>query len=313
MKKQLLFTIFLITSSLSAQQDMLFSRYMFDGITINPAYAGSHEAFSTTFLVRERWADIQGAPSTMMLSGHSPLGKSMAGGFMIIRDKLGVSERLGFHISGVYRKNLTSPRKTTNQEIKGIKLAFGLQAGTINSRYLFDQLNPKDKFDAILSEGNLNASIFTVGAGSYLYAQNWYVGISAPRISLATFGLGADVAVDDAVQNMLLNAGYVLKINHFLKIKPNFLVRFQKGMIARYDLNMNILLKNRIWLGASYRSKDSVNLLAQLQLTPQLQLAYAYDAYTFSDLNNFTVGSHEFSVNYRLSFFKTKVVEPNLF
>lgn len=310
MLKKILF-FFLIITSVKAQQGMLFSRYMFDGITINPAYAGSHEAFSTTLLVRERWANLDGAPSTMMLSGHSPISKSLAGGFLLVRDKLGVNERVGFHLANVYRTQITpnnNPKKNS-----GIKLAMGLQIGIINSRYDYDKLDPKDAYDAILEGGNSSKSIFSVGVGGYLYAQNWYFGMSVPRISLSTFDLGANVANDDAIQTMLINAGYVFNVNHLFKIKPNFLLRLQKGMIYRYDMNLNILLKNLIWLGVSYRSLDSVNLLAQLQLTPQLQIAYAYDAYVFSNIKHFTVGSHELSINYRFSFFKVKVVKPTLF
>jgi len=105
---------FFTEKSLWAQQDMLLSRYMFDGITINPAYAGSHEALSATLLVRERWADIEGAPSTTMFSVHSPLGQSIAGGFLVIRDKLGISERLGYHAMGVYRIAL---KKETDKQL----------------------------------------------------------------------------------------------------------------------------------------------------------------------------------------------------
>ncbi len=301
---------FFTEKSLWAQQDMLLSRYMFDGITINPAYAGSHEALSATLLVRERWADIEGAPSTTMFSVHSPLGQSIAGGFLVIRDKLGISERLGYHAMGVYRIALKKETDNTKQKTT---LAFGIQVGTINSRYNFESLEAKDPFDVVLADGNLNASTFTFGAGTYLYTTKWYIGLSAPRISLSTFGLGAEVAVDDAAQNILLNAGYVFGLTNFLKIKPNFLLRIQEATPTRYNLNLNLLLKNRIWIGGSYRSQDSINLLAQLQITPQLQFAYAYDAYAFSERNNFTVGSHEFSVNYRLSFFKKKVIEPSLF
>jgi type IX secretion system PorP/SprF family membrane protein len=69
----LLLCFFLITGW--AQQQVMFTQYMFNGLAINPAYAGSHETISMTALARKQWVGLEGAPSTQTFSIHSPLRK----------------------------------------------------------------------------------------------------------------------------------------------------------------------------------------------------------------------------------------------
>jgi len=49
----------------SAQQDPSFSMYMFNGLFINPAYAGSQEAISMMAIYRQQWVGVDGAPRTL--------------------------------------------------------------------------------------------------------------------------------------------------------------------------------------------------------------------------------------------------------
>ncbi len=81
--------IFLILVSLQcvAQQDPIFTQYMYNGQVINPAYAGIWEKAGFTALVREQWAGINRAPLTESISIHSPLNNESVGvGLNIIND-----------------------------------------------------------------------------------------------------------------------------------------------------------------------------------------------------------------------------------
>ncbi|KLT63583.1 type IX secretion system membrane protein PorP/SprF, partial [Pedobacter sp. BMA] len=46
----------------SAQQDAQYSQYMFNGIYINPAYAGYKEVLNVHSFYRSQWTGITGAP-----------------------------------------------------------------------------------------------------------------------------------------------------------------------------------------------------------------------------------------------------------
>ncbi len=53
--------ISLVGYSSNAQQRPITGTYMFNGLLINPAYAGSLNLFSATFVNREQWVNIDNA------------------------------------------------------------------------------------------------------------------------------------------------------------------------------------------------------------------------------------------------------------
>ena len=76
------------------QQGALMSHYMFNGLLLNPGYAGTKDYVCTTLLYRKQWAGLDGAPVTQAASIHGPLKKKKSGlGLYIIRDKIGVTSQ----------------------------------------------------------------------------------------------------------------------------------------------------------------------------------------------------------------------------
>ena len=71
MKKILFALLILVSVCANAQQDAIYSQYMFNPFAINPAYAGSRDAMSGVLLIREQWRGIEGAPSTQTFSFHA--------------------------------------------------------------------------------------------------------------------------------------------------------------------------------------------------------------------------------------------------
>jgi len=102
------------------QQEAMFTQYMFNGLAINPAYAGSHQTLEFTALARQQWAGLEGAPSTQTFTAHSPLSNRSIGlGLSIIHDKIGVTSQFGVYGAYSYRIQFNN---------KGV-LSMGLQAG----------------------------------------------------------------------------------------------------------------------------------------------------------------------------------------
>src|SRR6056297_2794955 len=82
--------LLLIGVGANAQQLPQFTQYMYNTISINPAYAGNRDAISVVGLHRSQWSGLEGAPQTQTLSIHSPLRNEKIGlGLSIINDKAG--------------------------------------------------------------------------------------------------------------------------------------------------------------------------------------------------------------------------------
>ena|SRR5688572_27857966 len=172
-KSTLLLLCFLITltvPSVFAQQKPQYTQYMFNGLIINPAVAGSDNAPSLTFLNRNQWTSIEGAPITQTLSGHTLFGASrMGAGLSIINDKIGVHRNQNIQGSFSYRL------KISQQTF----LSMGLQGGISIRKSTYSSLNgptPDPRAH------NLSHTSPTLGMGLFLRTPRLDPGISAPEV-----------------------------------------------------------------------------------------------------------------------------------
>ena len=291
----------LLVSSAQAQQRMMFTQYMFNGLAINPAYAGSQASLDLTALAREQWVGLEGAPSSQTFSAHTPLrNKKIALGFLLTRDKIGVSSQTGLY--GVYAYRI---------KLKEGTLSAGLQLGFDSYRTSFSAVRVEDDQDQHFIRDDAQAFLPNVGTGVYYTTQRFYAGFSAPYL-LNNLYPGAEQNRARQFRHWFASAGYVFDLNRELKLKPNVLVKAVQGAPVEVDINANLLIKETLWVGMSYRSFDALSWLVELQATPQFRLGYAYDM-TVSPLKQTNSGSHELMLNYRLSFQKSKVITPRYF
>lgn len=307
-------TAFLMAFSLwsNAQQQVMYTQYMFNQLALNPAYAGIHEGISTSFLARYQWVGFEGAPRTQTFSVHSPIKyRSISLGGVLIRDQIGVTDQFGAYMSAAYRINF----------VNHTKLSFGFQLSLNQYKANFTD-NPYN--DPNLASQNINDFSPNGGAGIMWHSDQFYLGLSVPQLVSYTVGDDLEVPVDPStgeavdpdakmIRHYFLAAGYIFPLNPDLKFKPNLLFKWVQGAPMQMDINANFLIKDLVWLGVSYRSLDSFDALFQLQVTPQFQIGYAYDFYTTSDLSRVNSGSHEFMINYVFNVRSDKIVTPRYF
>ena len=75
---------------LRAQQDPMYTMYMWNMMTVNPGYAGSADVLNATGLARRQWVGLDGAPTTNSLMVHTPLrDRSLALGLSVVDDRIG--------------------------------------------------------------------------------------------------------------------------------------------------------------------------------------------------------------------------------
>lgn len=304
-----------------AQQDPAYSMYMFNGLFINPAYAGSHEVISLVGIYRHQWVGIDGAPRTANISAHMPFRRSQyAMGMIVSNDKIGLTNTFTVTPSFSYRIKIRQSR-----------LCFGLQA----SLAYFYRNNSASEVSSPLPDNtlNLNTNLFlpNVGFGIYAYGKRYFVGVSAPHLMTTALrgktrvlNYNADVA--KVYNYYVLSAGYLVgKEQSIVKFRPTILVKWQKGLpnnIPQFDFNLALLFIDRIWVGASLRTQgdaytkngkvlkfgpEGVVAYLQAKITPQIQIGYAYDA-TISNLRTANSGTHEIMLGYDFWYNKKRFV-----
>lgn len=277
------------------QSEATYSQYMFNGLAINPAYAGSHNQLDLSILTRFQSVGIEGAPKTQTFTGHSAFFNRKIGvGFLVINDEIGVTQQTGFYLSYAYHIRFA-----------GSVLSLGLQGGgtMVDARY--SQLLIRQQGDPLLGD-DVRGFKPNFGAGVYYYSDYFYAGISMPQM------IDAGEKNITQLQPLIFTSGIVFSLNPVLKLKPNILFRLVDQEPVEFNFNTNLLIQDVLWIGVSYRPSNSANLILELQLTDQLRFGYSYD-FGINDLNQATSGSHEFLLNFQLRKSKKGVVSPRYF
>ena len=286
----ILFVLLLWKAESFAQQKPVFSQYTFNPLAINPAFAGSQEQFSATALYRNQWVNLDGAPTTITASANSGIvGKRIGLGINISNDRVGVHNDLGLYISYAYRIKLN-----------GGAFAMGIQAGFNNLKSDFTKLNLININDPNLS-GIYNKLNPNFGAGVFYDKGSFYAGFSVPYLINSQFFADDNVRISDASSKRyyFLLIGNLFKITDRFDIKPEVLFRYQEGAPFGADINGKLILDKKIALGISYRTGDAIISTFEFQLNDNLRIGYSYEA-TLSSLNQFSRGSHEIMINYRI-------------
>lgn len=284
---------FLLFSLLSinafGQKEPQYTQYMYNIGSFNPAYVGTVETPELSGLYRAQWIDIPGAPRTFRFGANLPFKNEKVGlGFNIISDQLGPVSQTYADISYSYQVMVTDETK----------LSFGIDAGGSFLNVDFTKgtfENPGEDLNGVM----LSKFYPTVGAGAFLYSDNWYLGASVPNF--LTEGVYNDEVasiVEDKLQFNLIG-GYVFDLSDNLKFKPAFLINTLKGSPVNVNLSSNFLISDVFTAGVSYRIENAFSGLAGLQVSNSLFVGYSYD-YNTNLLGEFNNGSHEIILKFYL-------------
>ena len=172
MKKVIiLLVIFLCVFKTNAQQEVMVSQYMFNGLYLNPAYAGSHEYWTSTLTYRNQWVGLEGAPTTVIAAVDGPIpGKNMGLGLVFFNDQIGVTRQNTVVFNYSYQIKTS---KTT-------KLALGVNAGFSQFSAKLTDLTVWDQ-DQVFQNDITSKILPKFGVGMYYYSKRHYVGFSKQR------------------------------------------------------------------------------------------------------------------------------------
>lgn len=290
-----------------AQQYPVYSQYIFNGLVINPAYAGSHVQLSATAMHRNQWVNFDGAPKTSSISAHSTLGRKVGVGFLLTNDEIGSYSNQS--LFGSYAYILKTP--------VGGTLSFGLQAGFSLTSADFSELNLVNPGDGSFAPFS-NKFKPNFGAGVFYRTDWFFAGFSVPFLLNNTVSNDLEGAFNDIseARYYYLHGGLNLPLTRDRKIvfTPALLIRSQEGSPLSLDVNVGFVFNEVFSLGASYRNIDALITYIQLKVSDHFNFGYSYD-WTTSDLNQFSSGTHEFSLNYRIRLrkFHGNVECPSIF
>jgi len=307
-----LLLVFIFLESVSAQQDAQYTQYMFNTMSVNPAYAGSRGQLSIAALYRSQWVGLDGAPKSQTLNLHSPIRNSQLGyGISIVNDEIG---------DGVVQETYFDAvlSYTIDVSLEG-KLSFGLKAGGNLLNLDFQGLRNFD-VEPVNVDNIENKFSPNVGIGIYYHTNSFYAGLSAPNL-FQTDHFDNNQRDANSVQflskeriNFYLITGYVFDIGGNTKFKPALLTKVVGGAPLQVDFSGSFLFNDKFSIGAAYRWDAAVSAMFGFQISEQLMLGLAYDKET-TDLggSQFNDGSFEVFLRFELVKSFKQLVSPRFF
>src|SRR6056297_315763 len=293
----LLFT--LCSVSMYAQQDPQFTQYMYNTMSVNPAYAGSNGHLTALLLHRSQWVGVNGAPNTQVLAVDTPLENKLGVGGIISRDALGPSSEISVDGNVSYTIQLDSATS---------KLSFGMKLGGRIFDVDFSKGLTEDADVAF--QNNIKSKFFpTIGAGLYYDTKKGYLGFAIPNFFSQKHYDGEEQEIAAERLHYYFIGGKVLDLTPDVKLKPAFFVKWVPGAPMIADVSVNAQLKETFTFGLAYRWDDSFSTLLGMQINPNFSAGYAYDL-TTSNLASYTGGSHELFVRYEFKSSKKQKEAP---
>lgn len=288
-------SILVLAAPALAQQYPQYSGYMFNQFVINPAFAGNYNTFQATIIMRNQWVGLAGSPKTNELSLHGTLkNEKVAVGFNAFGDDIGFTRTSG--VMGTYAYRIIMPRGT---------LSFGLRGGFANTSYDWANIDVKDKNDVLLGTGITNSAHILADAGVYYHSNTFYAGMSATNLIASRGAVAALNYSQLLVPHIFLTAGQSFVLSDNFILNPSVLVKAVQGTITA-DINCNVLISNKLWLGLSGRMGYGFIFLTQYNITERFKIGYAYDL-GLNDIGVAGSSSHEIMLGYNFSIFNRKM------
>lgn len=314
----------------NAQRNPQFSQFAINNYLINPAITGIEPYGDLRVGYRSQWNGVDGAPKTLFLSFHSPIGNSNPalpynpvnpsakkgmtssskdyrvfshhgiGGFAYA-DKIGAFSRTQVQMSYAYHQAIT----------KKSGLSAGMFLGMYQYRVDPDKLYFLDQNDMVLHQDNLTNFSTTLSLGLWYYSNNYYLGASA--IDLFKQDISPDYAQSKSgpKQHLLFSSGYKMRLSKELSFSGSVLLKWFDDPNPVVDLALLTNFYDRVMAGVSLRNLNEAILITRVVVSKQMDFGYSYD-FGYNQFSNFSSGTHEVFIGYRL-FNKMNLLCPQNF
>ena len=300
-KHIIIILVLVVSFRAKSQQEVQFTHYMYNTLSVNPAYAGSNQLLNVSSLFRQQWIGIEGAPMSQNLFLHTPIiNKNVGIGLNFLNDKVGPINQTSVALDYSYSIKVN----------KKARLNIGMKA---MMNYI-----QADLIHLKLDEVNDNNFAFNyykvtpnIGLGLYYHNDNGYVGISTPKI-IETKITKNNTDATKLNRHYYIIGGYVFELNNRWKLKPAFLTKLTQNSPISVDLSLEAYYANRLSFGIMNRVKDSYGVLVGYRISDQLKVGMSFDQ-TISRLQNFNKGTYELFLSYDFLFKNDKIITPRYF
>jgi type IX secretion system PorP/SprF family membrane protein len=274
------------------QQLPHYTQYMFNDFVINPAIAGVHNHYQIRTNHRFQWIGLMDPPLTNTIAFYGPHARmDMGYGGYVYNDVTGPTSRTG--LTGTYAYNIA---------VTGdIRLSMGISGSIMQFRIDGTQLNPKDISDDRILQTVSTTYLPDAGIGAYLYAGEFYVGLSAAQLLNNNIKIFDNKSGLNRLKTHInLIGAYRFEVDRDWILEPSLLVKGTAPKELSFDVTARAEWKKMAWAAVAYRFHESIGILAGYSYEESLFFGYAYDI-GITSLRKYNAGTHEIMIGYRFN------------
>lgn len=310
-KYLLILLMLLLVGELKAQQLPLYSQYLMNGFMINPAMAGYDGYTAVNLTYRQQWIGFDEAPRTysaafssrLFRKSHKIVSSPLRRGNMLIPSTKG-RVGLGGYIINDANANVARTGVSFTYAyhiiLNNQQLSFGLSAKGFQYRINTDRLDFGEDGDPVLN-GNFSKVAYSPDAdfGVLFNGFDYFVGLSVSNLLQSKVLIGANEFADFKTnRHYWLMGGYRFALSRDLEIEPGTLLKTSENWNPQGELSVRLYYLKDLWAGISYRSNETMIAMVGARFE-NVFFGYSYD-WTFSEIGNYSYGSHEFTVSVKL-------------
>ena len=310
-----------LTSKLAfAQQDAQFSQYMFNGIYINPAYAGYKEQLNASAFYRNQWAGITGSPKTTSVAIDAIANDGNVGlALQLSTDELGAQKNFAGYANYAYRIRMNEDGTS--------RLALGLGIGVVQFGINGALLNPNDP-EPNQPVGMQTSTVPDARIGVYFSNNQFFAGLSVDNLVAQYLNKDRYTFIPQPKPQIYLTAGTLIPLSEDMVLKPSFLIKDDRAGPTGLDIDAFIIMGDKVWIGGGYRtgiklynkpylqsdlnSQNSAVGAVQIFATNNIRIGYAYD-FSVGPLQRYSGGTHEISISYYFTRKNERMLSPRYF
>jgi type IX secretion system PorP/SprF family membrane protein len=262
----------------------------------NPALTG-YEGSVVRGFVRNQWGGIEGAPKTYFVSAELDFGELAGEENAALLGKNAVSVNMIQDNIGAFRENeLTVNYASRIRLTSSHNLRLGAGVSYQSIRLDGNALTTEQAGDPTISQyfGTFsNTNVLDFNLGIALTHANYYVSYGVHRVNGGSIQSG-DEFMNGYPAEQMIQAGYRESISENLAIAVNGFYRSRKDLPDVTELNLKVLMMDRLWLGMGHRFDYATNAQVGF-LAGRLRLGYVYE---FPMASSYLLpgGIHEFTV-----------------
>src|SRR5690606_32970833 len=241
------------------QQSIQFTQYIFNSISVNPAYTGYKEEWFGQMALRSQWTGWEGAPKTGSLSIDGvadPVSRRHGVGLQIAADALGAQSATS--IFGNYALRLQLDAEDTQ------RLSLGLGVGVTQYGLDGNKLEPVVREDNLILSGKLSSWKPDIRLGAYYYNPRCYAGVAVQDLFANASSNEEFRFNENTLESLYRNVslyfigGMLFELEEGLRLRPSLLVKDDfKGPTA-LDINAMFIFNNKFWIGGGYRTRTKI-------------------------------------------------------